>query len=290
MSDSSPHRILLLGLPETGKTTFLAALWHIVQDPAIGSSLQFERLDGDSKYLNQISQAWLECTPVARNPLDSESVAQMTLKDNHGGQLMTLLFPDLSGESFSLQWSNRQFNKTYDQSLRQASGGMLFIHPGRVKKPMRIDTAEPLVEEASKGVPSAPADARAVPAAEPWDADKSPTQVKLVELLQFISSRDYFRPPFRLAVLISAWDTIAQLGQTPRAWLAKQLPLLDQFLQSNEDVFHAIVYGVSAQGGDYSAAKNLELLRKSPATRVQLVGDGVKNAHDLTEPLRCLMS
>jgi len=285
MTDHAPKRLLLLGLPDTGKTTFLAALWHIVQDTDIASSLQFEKLEGDSKYLNQISKAWLECSPVARNPLDTENLAQMILK-NGEGDLVTLLFPDLSGESFTLQWSNRQLTKTYDQSLRQATGGLLFIHPGKLKKPVRIDTADPLVQEAARGAPHADDANTAVQ----WDPEKSPTQVQLVEILQFISHRDHFQPPFRLAIMISAWDTIARFKDTPQQWLSKRLPLLDQFLRSNDDSFQTIVYGVSAQGGEYSAAKNPELLKKSPGNRVQLVGENVKNPHDLTESLKCLIT
>jgi stage III sporulation protein SpoIIIAA len=58
MNASSASNQLIIGLPETGKTTFLAALWHVVTSEEVNESLRLERLHGDSKYLNEISAKW----------------------------------------------------------------------------------------------------------------------------------------------------------------------------------------------------------------------------------------
>jgi Double-GTPase 1 len=72
-------------------------------------------------------------------------------------------------------------------------------------------------------------------------------QVRIVQLLS-----DLLRPPFtqlrrRLAVIISAWDLVPE-GFTPDRWLSTQMPLVDQFLKANGDLFRTNLYGVSAQG------------------------------------------
>ncbi len=287
MTAQPSNRVLLIGLPATGKTSFLAALWYLVQHPQVASRLRLDRLEGDSKYLNQISDAWAAYEPVPHTQIDSETEVFMVLKDKTG-RTLTLAFPDLSGESFTLQWTTRQFTQGYDKFLQTASGGILFITPLSYRLPTRIDTANAILEEIIDGEekeepvkddPSLPL--------KPWDPERSPTQVELVDLLQFISGREYFRGPFRLAIVISAWDRIAKLNLSPSKWLADTFPLFNQFIESNKNAFETAVYGVSAQGGDYRKLNGLT--DKIPSERIQVVGPDISNPYDLTEPLLWLI-
>ena len=59
---------------------------------------------------------------------------------------------------------------------------------------------------------------------------RMPVDVRAIDLLQELLEERATRLP--LAVIISAWDRAA--GATPEAWLAEQVPLLDQFLASND--------------------------------------------------------
>lgn len=288
MTTPVSHHFLLVGLPSTGKTSFLAALWYMVNQPDIECALRLDRLQGDLKYLNQIRAAWLAYQPVPRTGMDSESVVSMLLRHHDTGKTLELSFPDLSGESFRLQWTARQFTENYDNLLKNASGALLFVHPETITRPYRIDTVNTLViaaggETLSSGdlVPS-----------RPWDIEKAPTQVQLVELLQFITHRDYFPSPFRLAIVVSAWDILPDQCQLPHDWITQEMPLLQQFLASNRDVFEISFYGLSAQGGRYglqSDEGHLELQRKPPARRASIIGSNVQNPHDVTEPLQWLM-
>lgn len=287
MSIRKAKDIVLMGLPATGKTSFLAALWYLVQHSQVVSSLRLEKLEGDSKYLNQISKAWAAYEPVPHTRIDSETVVSMLLEDVRTNQTLKLSFPDLSGESFTLQWTLRQFTQGYDAFLRSASGGILFISPLQYLKPIRIDQANPLIEEILCGEQKQePLQDRSAPL-KPWNPERTPTQVQLVDLLQFILGRDYFAPPFRLAVVISAWDKPSELNMSPAEWLANEFPLFHQFLSSNQKTFDTAIYGLSAQGGDYSQRD--ALLDKTPSDRIEVVGVGINNPHDLTEPLQWLM-
>ena len=256
MSDSVSQQFLLMGLPGTGKTSFLAALWYMVNQSEIPCALFLDRYDGDVTYLNLIRTAWLEHKPVPRNPLDSEKLVSMLLKQRASSALVELTFPDLSGESFRLQWAKRQMTSQYDQRLRNANGAILFVHPQTISKPHRIDTADALVAAIGDalGVEGETTTEAASAVTKPWDIEKAPTQVQLVELLQFISGREYFQPPFRLAIIVSAWDLVAHLWGSAREWISHELPLLHEFLDSNEDEFQVEVYGVSAQGGRYASS------------------------------------
>jgi hypothetical protein len=290
MNGSTSHNFLLIGLPSTGKTSFLAALWYAIQQNQFPSALVLKKLDGDSGYLDKIRAAWLAYKAVGRNPTDTETFVSMHLKSSTGDEEVHLTFPDVSGESFKQQWATRQLTTSYDKCLRSANGGILFIHPGAITLPLRIaevDDLAALIDDEVAEEMAAPSAVK--PPSAPWDIEKAPTQVQLVEVLQFMMQLEHFQAPFRLAIAISAWDLVAPSKVSPGDWITQQLPLLNQFLASNRDKFEVAFYGVSAQGGKYDAADMTALQNKVPATRIEIVGQDVKNAHDITEPLLWLM-
>jgi hypothetical protein len=283
MTADLTNRVLLIGLPATGKTSFLAALWYLVQHRQILTRLRLKEFDGDNGYLNQIANAWAEYKLVPRTLTDSEKVVSMILKHVQTEKSVTVIFPDLSGESFSLQWTTRQCTQSYNEFLKVANGAILFLSPLNYRKPIRIDMANPLVEIIVRGKEmQEPVQDTSLPPM-PWSPERVPTQVEVVELLQFISSSDDFNPPFRLAVVISAWDQLVNLKRSPSDWLSIEFPLVDQFLASNKDKFEIAVFGVSAQGADYSQI--VQLVEMKPSDRIQVTGRNVENPHDLTEPL-----
>ncbi|MGD0181587.1 MAG: hypothetical protein ABSC15_17380 [Terriglobales bacterium] len=239
---------LLIGLPNTGKTSFLAALWYMVGQSSISCALKLEKLDGESQYLNQIRDAWSEYRPVPRNKADSEKAVAMWLKNRETGNVGRLSFPDLSGEAFRSQWTERQLARTYDKSLREATGGVLFLNPENIIKPHRIDTVNVVLGD----IGGDEAKQKAKIKDKPWDKEQSPTQVQLVDILQFMAARSYFQAPFRLSVVVSAWDRITLSNCRPSDWIEREQPLLKQFFESNEELFEVSFYGVSAQGGRYA--------------------------------------
>ena len=281
---NSSKQFVMIGLPATGKTSFLAALWYLVQHAQVERRLKVENLEGDIKYLNQIADLWLTFEVVPRTTTSSERTVSMVLKDTATNMTFTLTVPDLSGESFVLQLVGRHFTVSFDKLLQGSSGAILFISPLNYRKPVRINRATPLIQEMEPVAPEGDAEDNSLIS---WDPAQTPTQVQLVELSQFIAERDYFKPPFRLALIVSAWDQLKGENTTPAKWLEDELPLLAQFLESNRRLFEYTLYGVSAQGGDYNETDTLT--RMTPSERIQIVGAELKNSHDLTEPLTWLM-
>jgi hypothetical protein len=284
MTDAPSNQFVMIGLPETGKTSFLAALWYLVQHAQVEHRLEIKHFEGDIKYLNQIADLWVSFEVVPRTTTSSERMVSMVLTDTATNKTFTLTIPDLSGESFISQLVGRQFTVSYDKLLQASSGALLFISPLHYRKPVRINMAAPFLQEMGAAVADGdPGDHPLIS----WDPAQTPTQVQLVELLQFIAERDYFKPRFRVALIISAWDQLKRENKTPAEWLADEMPLLVQFLESNQRLFDYTIYGVSAQGADY--AETDKLTGMTPSERIQIVGVNVINDHDLTEPLTWLM-
>lgn len=292
---SNGSRLLLVGLRGSGKTSYLAALWHLVEAGEIPTSLINSELQPDREHLNQIRAKWLTFQEVGRTSLRSQEMVSLLLRDAGTGANIDITVPDLSGELFRLQWANRRVTRSYGDFAAEACGVLLLVHPSAIAKSLRISLSPTGESTRSKGT-EASLEARssqadvAQNAKEPkdWSSDLVPTQVQLVELLQFITYLRLTTQPFRVALVVSAWDLVPG-PILPISWAESHLPLLSQFLVANADAVPFRVYGISALGGDLS--KDLERLQNEsvPSHRIKVVESSLDPHGDLTAPIQFLL-
>jgi len=265
----------IIGLPRSGKTTFLAALWHLLDGGETETQLVIDRLVGDHTYLNAIVESWRRCDEVPRTSRAMIPDITMHLKHKQTGQPVALAFQDLSGESFEDQLASRRCSQNYVDLHSRAGGILLFINVDRGQDGMTMHDIGPAI---------AGDDASLTSDAREWSPDVVPEQVKLVELLQCLQRAPFYRRRRRLVVALSAWDVIPQGGPSPTEWLAREMPLLDQFIRANRQSFEARIYGISAQGGDFKSERRSELLHSVPSSRVECHGHDAA-IHDISAPL-----
>lgn len=288
----SGRRVLVIGLPESGKTTFIAAFWHVAESEEVGSALRVKQLIGDRAYVNRLREAWLRCEPVGKTLPGNETVVRMLLEDRATKNTSELLLPDIAGESFRDQWVHRRWTKSFDDLVGSSDGVLLFVHPNGVSEPLRIETVNSHaseIREARTG-DSGPNTGNQTNLSESpaiWDASCAPTQVQLVDLLQFLLWRKQQRP-LNLAIAVSAWDLVRTTAGSPRDWCAARLPLLGQFLNSNPQRVCVGYFGISAQGGELPRdAVRLRAFTHA-SQRLEVVADGVPATHDITLPVQRL--
>lgn len=281
---STPANLLFIGLPDSGKTTFLAALWHVLDDRSSTTSLKLTKLSGDRTYLNQIAKEWRECTQVPRTNLHSEQVVVLHL-DGEGFGTFDLSIPDLAGEAFKLQLTDRRMSRHHYEVVQAATGVMLFLHPD-VEKGTQLTVARRIEAELTGAQDDDDAPRDTDPNTT-WSTELLPTQAQLVELLQFLI--ECTQRQLRIAVVISAWDLVDHLG-TPRAFVTRELPLLQQFLEANDDLLEYSVFGVSAQGGDITVeAQKQTLLDLDDAVMRVKVREEQETTQDITKPIAWLL-
>ena len=287
---STSANLLFMGLPGSGKTTFLAALWHVLDDRCSYTRLKLKGLSVDRTYLNQITADWQACLQVQRTKLEPEELVVLSLV-NGADTALDITVPDLSGEAFEQQLVDRKIAVSHFENIQRATGFVLFIHP-RMKEGTRLTYSRQL-SAVLDGAPAAPgtADGNTTPGAiEPWSIEKLPTQVALVELLQFALESAAKR--VRVAVVISAWDLVERASFTgaPHEFLAREMPLLRQFLESNDDRLDHTVFGVSAQGGDITVdEQKVALLDLDDALKRIKVLQGTETSQDITKPIAWLL-
>jgi hypothetical protein len=307
------HEFMVFGLQGSGKTTFAAALWHLVDSREVPTGLVKGAHTGDYRYLEQIAQLWSEGWTVERTKSDEIESAQVNLRNPQDRSDLVLDFTDLAGEHFEKAFATRFCTPELIPIVDAADGMILFVSAKRTIDDVTIlDAFGDLTEEDdapetqsgnatadSAGVASDSAEQPPVkgpaPAEEPeapWDPAKTPLQVQLVDLLQAFQAPPFSKPLLKVAVVISAWDIAGSTD--PEEWFSKRFPLLDQYLRGKSGASGLRIYGVSAQGGELSrkgdpATQDRDkVLSIVPASmRITIAGPDVA-PHDLTRPVMWL--
>lgn len=280
--------VVIIGLPSSGKTTFLAALWHLVTSRDFDLALRFNGLkSGDTSHLNAIAQRWRDAKAQDRTSVSGNKLVSINFLDSNDNAVR-VTFPDTPGESYLAMWEERRCDPEVAELLGKG-GVLLFVHSDSIQAPQWV------VEEAelSRRMGIELVEGQIVG----WSPRLAPTQVQLVDILQVMRRAPLDSGPRRLAIMLSAWDKARDEGLNPQAFVQTKLPLLWQYLEQAADDWTYQIYGLSAQGGDYDpsegegeAAPEAEEIRSldCASERIQLVGP-LPDTHDLTEPLKWLM-
>jgi hypothetical protein len=287
----SDRSLLFAGLPFTGKTTYLALINIAIQTNADGS-IRLLSHKGDFEYVDQISSD-LEACIVAEHTEVGEQ-GELDLELDISGTQGHLRIPDVSGETWEHALDERNWTIPFDDAVAACAGLILFINAGQVEMGGTILDADALTAALAEGaaarddtsvdteVPNEPlsnatldggpsdgnGDSESAAQAAHERARVRATQVDAVDLLQMVSRRNLGRP-LRVSIVLSVWDTIEET--TPSVWLEETFPLLRQYLK-NTRIWEWRIFGVSAQGGDFtSQAVRNELLEKGAIERASVV-------------------
>lgn len=262
----------IIGLPESGKSTFLGALAFTMQNSVSETNaFKLDRIE-NSEYLNSLSSTWSKCEPMGRTNVGQYERCTLFLKDGVGNKI-ELILPDQSGEEFSDVIKNRTMSETMYNDIMECDEIFVFINPNVISKDVMINDIAPKyrsdVQEGAKLV------------------EKSiHEQVQYVMLLQDIIKIRTKRTKFK--IIISAWDAYTN-DKSPKDVLKEKLPLVWQYLTTNQRFFDCEFWGISAQGGDLSvpAVKERMLDYDDATDRIIVVTEkNNEELHDLTALLK----
>lgn len=269
----------ILGLPAAGKTTYLSALAYSLQQRKIETKLHWNKYSGNQQYLANLSAVWAAAEPVSRTSIANQQNCLSICLDDQNDNVYNVTFPDLSGETFQKEYTDREIDGTLADSIKNCDGILLFINPQKVVEPI-------LIADLPLGPRDLPVEDKAQVERNPTQDD--PTEVQLVSLLQDIV---YLRggSKFSLIIIISAWDTVKDYETLPERFLNKHMSFLWQYVKANDLLFSTSFYGISAQGGSYETPECSEQLVSlyidQPAERILVVDSNGEVSHDITLPL-----
>lgn len=302
------RKIVIAGMPESGKSTFIAALRHLLVSQDVPTALVATRLSDSEKHLNQLENEWIACEKVRRTKQAVEEWVSLFVKRETDSTEAEIVMPDFSGEAFRRPAATGHCSAAVAAMLLDIDGMLLFTNADRGADDVRIEPFAELLAGDNSAVPDGnPMDASESASAAvagpdgmaaqhvsgvpegsvPFNPQNMPEEPLLVEILQILNRPP--RPPTErmIAVIVSAWDAVEESELTPEDWLKCYRPMVWQYLHSNTALWKARVYGVSAQGGKLPEEK-AALQGKVPGQRVQIIGHEAL-PHDLTAPIDWLM-
>lgn len=269
----------IIGLPGAGKTTFLAALWYSINEKTSNTLLSLERLTGDQRYLTYLSEKWSGYEVVSRTNLEQQQEEIIVLLKSNEKEIFEVTLPDLSGEEFQKQYINREMKQSIYEFIFSTNNFLLFINPINLICPTLISS---ICEEDRIGEDEHTS----------REPSKDPTEVQLVEILQFVHEvKNNIR--YNINIVISAWDVIETKYDKPEVYVKTQLPLLWQFICSNNTLWNAKYFGVSAQGGEISEDNPGEILSEkydNPLDRILVIDNEGNHSNDITLPIHYLFN
>jgi hypothetical protein len=238
--------IVLVGVPDTGKTNFLARLWEALRRGR--STLVCPTPPDNIKYVEDALGHVLQGSFAPRsnkNIGESRSDVKITVKiaSVTDGPSTDLLVPDVTGELWKKAVETLEMPAQWMQDLRGASGAMLFVRvlSDEIVAPLDWITARDVLRGKL---------------AIPRDKEGLPTQVQLCELLRFMELSLKPHPdgsPPRVAIILTAYDLLdagkAALG--PLQYLEREYPLFAGRLRDAKTL-SIKTFGASIVGGDLS--------------------------------------
>ena len=275
-------RVFMIGLPSSGKTTYLASLCRLLLH---GEQLTYWNLD-----INDLPEGYENIRNMIKN-LDSYKEVGRTLGSiiynielklyNQYQEGILFVVPDLSGEIYQNLVYDRRLPFNIIDQIVKSDVILFFINYNTMIPEERIKLNE---ETAIKKLNQEKGNDNPCIEIEESKAKKS----ALVELLQSII---YLVPhSLNIRFVVSAWDLVEKEFKkdklTPEEYLKTKLPLLYQYLICNAETFNYEIWGVSAQGGDFGDEQDLQRLQSESSEKfVYVVDDKANISKDLTKLL-----
>jgi len=271
---NSSGQVLVLGGPDSGKSTYLLQLYGRVFD---GDGQMQLRGAVDSLVAIKDGLARLATgRPAAHTANGTETSLTLPLVDNHTGREWDITVPDYAGEDLRRvgdalrlpdRW--RDLAATSDHWVVMVR---LSLHPD-----MPDLVSRPVGELASASA-ERPAGA---------DVQKLPIDMFLVELLQLLQhgrTQLEVTNDLRVTVALSCWDELGYPDDTmPSQVIRHQLALLDSYCTTTFGPRYRVL-GLSAQGRALTEANpDVEFIDEGPSAMGWLVWDDGARVPDLTK-------
>ena len=234
-------RCLIAGLPDAGKSTYLGALWYIINnDPnkdKMSLKVSANNPPENLEQLSILSNRWLKVEDMDRTSTDVPSNISFNLVTLSGGEDFTLEVPDFRGESIRQIITQNQ-PKEFDVWCERADA-MLYmmsnIAPGLFADDYQTDEDEIETEE------------NKVVGLE-FDVKNMSAAAQNMLVLRYLAEKKQYK---KVVICLSAWDKVMAYypDKTPEEYVKEVSPALYNLIK----FFYNNVkfYGLSAQGSEY---------------------------------------
>lgn len=270
-------KCLIVGIPESGKSTYIASLWYSVRTYD-KCSLTSDNLPNNTKYLDSLVDGWLTLEEL-RTSDDISNQIEINLKNKECGDEFTVMVPDFKGETF-LQILKGASNTELQKWLNEAESVILMIKDFEFVK---FNSIEENQESETN------ADGNNIDTIDGFSIESMSGASKNLLLLKYLKANMNIK---KLIICVTAWDQTDRNGSSKDYFKVGSIGLYQYIVNNFEEVEF---YGLSAQGANYpddkASDEEKKRLKDSLNTNTKMckrayVIEGAKKVFDVTLPLK----
>lgn len=236
------RKCLIAGLPDAGKSTYLGALWYIINNDVNKDKMSLKVSANNPpenlEQLSILSNRWLKVEDMDRTSTDVPSNISFNLVPQSGGEDFTLEVPDFRGESIRQIITQNQ-PKEFDEWCERADT-MLYlmsnIAPSLFADDYQSDEDEEETGEKKTTEPE-------------FEVKKMSAAAQNMLILRYLAEKKQYK---KVVICLTAWDKVmaSYPGKTPEEFVKEVSPALYNLIMYFYDD-HVTFYGLSSQGAEY---------------------------------------
>lgn len=263
-------KILIVGLSNAGKTTYLGALNGALRQEG-NLCLKYGGKSSNEDYLNKITEKWLGGEKIEHTSDGEPQYIKWHLKIQDDVAI-DITIPDMKGEMYE-GIINNDFDENLNEYCKDVCGILLFVN--KIQKPVLKDDANKTMTQPAEASKGTSADQIKLTPELMSDVTKNILVVKyLKELIGDV----------RIVVAVSSWDMLTTFNSI-QEYCEKQIAGLYNYVRHNFKKHWFC--GVSAQGFDIdSYPPNLDELT-STGKRAYIYE--TEKDYDISKPLKYLI-
>jgi hypothetical protein len=273
------NKCFIAGLPNAGKTTFLAALMNLISADNYDSKLKLHRIE-NVQYLANLSEKWVNMEPLERTFQTNEHKDITINLELPNKETVDLYLPDLSGETFQKIYAVHEIPEELANYIIEADTFLFFVNVKNVKE-LGLISEHFRDQNNEESINTKPL------TRDPKEHD--PLQIQIIQLLRiFLHLRK--NKKIKIGFMFSAWDLMKSncSEMKPEQFLNERMNMLSQYCNSNPQYIEYYTWGISAQGGELEQKDSL-LDKEYPYQRILVESNDDYIGNDLTLPLYLLI-
>jgi len=241
--------ILLIGKPDSGKTTFLVQ-FHARVD-SFKSDLKFYKSIENLSPIIDGARALANGEEVKTTPSEKSTIMHFPLL--YGNTKIDLDCPDYGGEQVNLIIENREVDSKWSELIKNSNNWIVFIRPTSLSTSFDLSnkTIKPEVLKTGKEE------------AEEYMISDQSFFIELLQILLFTKGQDshHRNTTTKLTIVLTCWDELKN-PDAPDQELRKNMPLFLDFIVSNWIDSKINIFGLSSLGFNLNDKENQKKYRE----------------------------
>lgn len=267
---------LIAGLPNSGKSTYIGALWYNLQNRS--ENMKFKASDNlpdNIQHLNELSKLWIKAQKLDRTNAGTFDSVVLNVELKETNYSLSINVPDFLGETF-LSIIDKQESEELNEWCNKTDTLFYMVHEvdaGHFNDDVDIKDAD--MDEQNDKI-------------SPLKSSDMPAATKNILILKYLFGKKKFK---RVVFALTWWDEITENGSksiNPEVWLKNNSPALFNFIKHSCN--DCKIIGISAQGFNYEKLNKKEIIKKTKDGKRAFVEIDNDIEYDLSLPLYILTS